>query len=50
MWWGYKYFEPKELEDCIKSNKTRIPSIIMLVTNNNPQGYKGHLIFLLPLN
>ena len=44
VWWGYRELELKECKDYIKSNETRILDIIMLVTNNNPQGYKEHVI------
>ena len=40
MWWGNKYLELQDWENFIKSNKTRVLAIIMLVTKNNPQGYK----------
>ena len=36
--------ELQDWEDFIKSNKTRIVDINMLVPNKNPQGYKEHVI------
>ena len=47
MWWGNQELELQEWEDFIKYNKTRILAIIMLVPNNNPQGYKENVIFSL---
>ena len=44
MWWENQKLELQEWEDFIKSNKTRILAIIMLVPNNNPQEYKEHVI------
>ena len=44
MWWGDQDLELKEWEDFIKSNKTRILDIIMLVPKKNPQGYKEYAI------
>ena len=41
MWWVNQYLELQEWEGCMKSNKTRILAIIVLVPNKNPQGYKG---------
>ena len=38
MWWVNQYLELQEWQDYIKSNKTRILAIIMLVSNKNPQG------------
>ena len=39
--------EQRDWEYCIKQNKTRIQAIIMLVQNNNPQGYKEHYILFI---
>ena len=47
MWLGNKYFELQEWEDCIKSNKTRIIDIIVLVPNKNTQVYKEHVIYFI---
>ena len=47
MWWGNKYLELQEWEDCIKSNKTITLAIIMLVPNKNPKGYKEHTILFI---
>ena len=44
MWWGNQDLELQEWEDFIKSNKTRILYIVMLVLNRNPQGYKEYII------
>ena len=44
MRWGNQYLKLQEWKDCIKSDKTIILAIIMLVTNNNTQGYKEHVI------
>ena len=38
MWWENKFTELHELDNGIKSNRTRILAIIMLVPKNNPQG------------
>ena len=38
MWWGDKYLELRQWEDCINSNKTRMLSIIVLFPNKNKQG------------
>ena len=47
MWWENQYLELQEWEDCINSNKTIILSIMILVPNKNPYGYKEHVIFLI---
>ena len=44
---GNQELELQYWDGCVKSNKTRILSIIMLVPNNNPQGYKKHFILLI---
>ena len=44
MWWENQYLELQEWDDCIKSNKTRILAIIMLVPNKNQKGYKERVI------
>ena len=40
IWWGNQELELQEWKDCIKSNKTIILAISMLVTNKNTQGKK----------
>ena len=47
MWWKNKELEMQEWDYCIKSNKTIILDIIMLVSNKNPQGYKEHIIYFI---
>ena len=47
MWWGKQELELQDWEGCIKSNKNRILSIVMLVTNNNTPGYKEHVIYFI---
>ena len=37
IWWGNQDLELQEWEDYIKSKKTRIIDIIMLVPDKNPQ-------------
>ena len=44
MWWGNQELEHQYFGYCIKSKKTRILAIITLVSKNNPQGYKEHVI------
>ena len=39
--------ELQEWEYGIKYKKTRILAIIMLVTNNNPPGYKEYVIYFI---
>ena len=36
MWWLNQYLELQDREYCIKSNKTMILDLIMLVPNDNP--------------
>ena len=38
MWWRNQLLELQEWEDFIKSNKTIVLGIIMLVPNNNRKG------------
>ena len=40
MWWVNQYLGLQEWEDCIKPNKTRILSIVILLSKIKPQGYK----------
>ena len=47
VWWINQELELQEWEDFIKSNKTIILAIIMLVPNNNPQGYKQHVVYFI---
>ena len=47
MWWENQFLELQEWEDFTKSNKRIILSITMIVPNNNPQRYKGHVIFFI---
>ena len=44
MWWGNQYLELQEWDIFINLNKTRILAIMMLVPNNNTQGYKENVI------
>ena len=44
VWWVNQELELQEWGYCIKSKKTRILNIIVLVINNNPPGYKEHVI------
>ena len=44
MWWGNQELELQEWGYFIKSNKIITLAIIRLVLNNNPQGYKKHVI------
>ena len=45
--WGNQWLELQEWEYGIKYKKTRILAIIMLVTNNNPPGYKEYVIYFI---
>ena len=47
MWWVNQDLELQQWEDFIKSNKTRILAMIMLVPNNNLYGYKQHVILFI---
>ena len=47
MWWGDQYLKLQEWEDFIKENKQIILATNMLVTNNNQQGYKEHVILFI---
>ena len=46
-WWVYQDLELQEWEDWINSNKTIILASIILVTDNNLQGYKDHVILFI---
>ena len=44
MRWVNKDLELQYWEYLVKLNKTRIPDIMMLAPNKNPQRYKEHVI------
>ena len=45
MWWLNQYLELQKWKDFIKSNKTIILAITILVPKENPQGYKKIIAF-----
>ena len=47
MSWEDRELRLQESGYFIKSNKTRILALIMLVQNNNPKGYKQHVIYFI---
>ena len=47
MSWEDQELRLQESGYFIKSNKTRILALIMLVQNNNPKGYKQHVIYFI---
>ena len=47
MWWVNQELEPHACEDSIKSDKSIIRAIILLVTNKHTQGYKEHVNYFI---